>query len=206
MDGCSRSFQSHDNRRQKYSRPSWCRACNCWSVSERTSAVMHQEQSIGRAIGRDPPAVELENAGFGRVKPDLVIFQANRVGSSGDAAGWLEDQLPLPLPEEQAEGGVHASAARSSVPARPPRIQRALASGCCGASGFFHPGGGVCLCLAKGEFVSRFQRSSTDAAQHRGAVAAHQRIMNGPRARRAPRIYRWGHLRYCWRWDTGHQF
>jgi hypothetical protein len=26
-----------------------------------------------------------------------------------------------------------------------PSIQRALANGCCGAKGLFHPGGGVCL-------------------------------------------------------------
>src|ERR1700722_13679635 len=71
---------------------------------------MQQQESPGgcRAIGRDPPAVELENTGLGRVKPDLVILQANRVWSSRNGAGWFEHQLPLPLPEKQAEGGVYA--------------------------------------------------------------------------------------------------
>ncbi len=32
-----------------------------------------------------------------------------------------------------------------------------------------------------------------------GFVATHQRIMNSPRARRAPEVNRWRHLRYCWR-------
>jgi hypothetical protein len=35
--------------------------------------------------------------------------------------------------------------ANKIVAATAPRIQRALASGCCGANGLFHPGGGVCL-------------------------------------------------------------
>ena len=144
-----------------------------------------------------------------------VSVESNRISSyfrptESGVAVMLRDGLKTschcPCQKSRQRVAYTQSAARSSVAAKPPRIQRALASGCCGASGFFHPGGGVCLCLAKGEFVSRFKRSSTDTAQNRGAVAAHQRIMNGPRARRAPEIYRWGHLRYCWRWNTGHQF
>jgi hypothetical protein len=72
---------------------------------------MQEDQGAGgrRAIGRDPPTVELENAGLGRIEPDLVILQADRERSGCDGARRLEDQLPLALPEKQAEGGVNAN-------------------------------------------------------------------------------------------------
>jgi hypothetical protein len=47
---------------------------------------------------------------------------------------------------------------------------------------------GFCHGLAEGEFVSGFERGSTDAAEDCGAIAANQRIMNRPGAGRAPQI------------------
>src|SRR5277367_5645991 len=85
------------------------------------------------------------------------------------------------------------TAARPRIAATPPSSQRALVSGCCGANGFFQPGGGVCFLiftmgLAEGEFVSRFERGSADTAEHCGAIAANQRIMHGLGAPGAPEV------------------
>jgi len=79
--------------------------------------------------------------------------------------------------------------AKSRVPTTAPAIQRALARGCWGASGLFHPGGGVCLrgkkrdwlfamSLAEREFVCGFKRGSAHAAEDRGAVATNQRVVH----------------------------
>jgi hypothetical protein len=81
------------------------------------------------------------------------------------------------------------STAKSSVATTAPAIQRALARGCWGARGFFQPGGGVCLrgknrdwlfamSLAERKFVRRFKRRSADPAEHRGTVAANQRVVH----------------------------
>jgi hypothetical protein len=42
--------------------------------------------------------------------------------------------------------------------------------------------------LAEGEFVSGFERGSTDAAEDRGAIPANQWIRHRPGARWAPQI------------------
>src|SRR5271155_1471558 len=77
-------------------------------AGERAGIAVQQEQGVRRwLIGGDPPAVQLQNTGLGRVELDLVILQVDGGRSGGNGQGRLEDKLPLTLPKEQAEGDVH---------------------------------------------------------------------------------------------------
>ena len=221
MDGCLRSCRSRDNRRQTHLCPRLCRVCNCGSVSESEPDPSCRKSSVPVECGLisgNPPAVQLQNAGLGRVEPNLVILQADRGGSGGDGAGWLEDQLPLALPEEQAEGDINAEHRESEWSPASRRGSSGRWPAAAGAPAGFSSRGGrgrqdrlrrrLCaMRLAEGEFVRGFERGSTDTAKNGGAVAAHQWILYSPGASRAPEICRCGRdLRYCWRWNASHQF
>src|SRR5580698_5224915 len=81
-------------------------------VREGANAVVQHQQSIRGVecvgISGNPPTVELKDSGLRGVKSDLIKLQSGRRWCERDGARGLENQLPLPLPEEQAEGEVDA--------------------------------------------------------------------------------------------------
>ncbi len=117
-----------------------------------------------------------------------VSVESNRISSyfrptESGVAVMLRDGLKTschcPCQKSRQRVAYTQSAARSSVAARPPRIQRALASGCCGASGFFHPGGGVCSVFSQRRvrqpIPAEFHRRGTEPQSSRRTPTDHER-------------------------------
>ena len=63
---------------------------------------------FGLRVCRDVPAVELGLSGIVDVEMDFFEGHAGVGRGGGDGAGGMEEQLPLALVEEEAEGGVSA--------------------------------------------------------------------------------------------------
>ena len=82
------------------------------TAGERAAGVVEIENRDGDVfrlrVGGNPPAVELGKAGVGDVEVDFFVRQAGAGRSRGDGARGMEEELPLALVEEQAEGGVSA--------------------------------------------------------------------------------------------------
>ena len=66
----------------------------------------------GAWCGGDPPAGELRGGGFVGAEVDELVGDAGDGGGCGRCAGWVQDELPLALVEEQAEGEVSAEESR----------------------------------------------------------------------------------------------
>ncbi len=81
-------------------------------VGESAARVVEIEDGVGGIAGAggggDPPAVEAGLAGGGDVEVNLLERQAGGSGGGGDGVAGMEEELPLALVEEKAEGGVSA--------------------------------------------------------------------------------------------------
>jgi hypothetical protein len=113
-------------------------------VGERSTRVVQIENGVGRIRrlrgGRNPPPVELRDAGFRDVEVNLVKSEAHGGWGRGESAGGMEEQLPLSLIEEQAEravaadsGGAESRGESGEQPAS--ADQRGWLRGCWGTSG-----------------------------------------------------------------------
>jgi len=68
----------------------------------------------GAHSGGNPPAGELRGGGFVGTEVDELVGDASDGGRCGRCAGWVQDELPLALVEEQAEGEVSAEESRNA--------------------------------------------------------------------------------------------
>src|SRR5271170_3827499 len=129
--------------------PRLCKACNCGRVSE-----SEREPSCrkSRVLADVEPSAGIHQPSSWRMP---VSVESNRISSyfrptEDGVAVMVRDGLKTschcPCQKSRQKVAYTQSIANRRVAAKPPRIQRALASGCCGASGFIHPGGGVCFC------------------------------------------------------------
>ena len=85
-------------------------------VGEGAVAVGEEEDGeVGVAaagVGGNPPAGELRGGGFVGAEADEFVGDAGDRCWAGGGAGWVQDELPLALVEEQAEGEVAAEERR----------------------------------------------------------------------------------------------
>ncbi len=123
-------------------------------VREGAGAVMQEEQGVGgigawRSAGIHQPLSWRMPVSVASNRISSY-FRPTEAGVAVMVRDGLKTSCHWPCQKSRQKVTYTQSAAKSRVAATPPRIQRALASGCCGASGFFHPGGGVCFA---GRFV-----------------------------------------------------
>ncbi len=66
----------------------------------------------GAWCGGNPPAGELRGGGFVGSEVDELVGDSGDGGGSGRCTGWVQDELPLALVEEQAKSEVSAEESR----------------------------------------------------------------------------------------------
>src|SRR5262249_59451687 len=83
-----------------------------YEVGERAIAVGQEEDGemrvMAAGVGGNPPSGELRVSGFVGTEADRFVGDAGDRWRVGGGAGWVQDELPLPLVEEPAECKVPA--------------------------------------------------------------------------------------------------
>ena len=195
-----------------------------WIKGEDVGSQRCKARMSGSASASEPRTRHVEHGGWMRVcmeaRGDCAEPTSRRDGMSGSMAPkrtssnegragrsavhltrGMEDELPLPLPEEQRQRAVDGERGRGQHQADGRAIQCGRSGDSAGAvdrqAGWRsrrERSGGACG-STEGQFVSGLERRATDTTDDRGAVATGKGIRHGPRARGAPEAAWRGHDR-----------